>query len=118
MKNHTRPVIAAIGGALVNNASYTHVYDHGVGAFRTIGCKISSGNVEAYDYDNGVHISGSLPSSVYHYGDSGFLEVKHSGSKFEGYDYLTGTFFEGSVSGHTINLYDYETASFYSYSLS
>lgn len=76
---------------------------------------MNGGSVNAFDYDTGAHIGGTL-SNLYHYGEGCHIQIKMNGDRFTGYDYGCGQSFSGSLNGNSVSLYDYQTGQYYSYS--
>lgn len=115
MKDHVRAVIAAIAIAHVTKRSVSSVYDYGASKYRSIDAKVQGSSVSAYDYDAGCSVDGSLPS-LYHYGDSHYVDLTISGQSFSGYDYGSSSHFEGTVSGSEAQIYDYGKSGYHTYS--
>ena len=117
MKPDTRTAVAAIGAAILNKRKITSVYSYSGGGFVNIDAELIGNRVKAYDYSKSCFIEGNLPSSVYHYGDGSFIELKMNGDKISGYDYKTASFFDIKVRGKDVEIFDYEDGGFHNYSV-
>ena len=120
MKNHTRRAIAIIAASVINKQQYSSVYDYIDSKYHSISCDISSGNVNAYDYELKCYITGNVNSdrfSLYHYGNSKQVELDIKKMHFEGHDHDSKKNFSGEVKGSSISVYDYELSKNFNYSV-
>ena len=95
--------------------SVSSLYDYGAGEYLNIAVGVSADRVQGYDYKSGAHFGGTLPS-LFHYGESAHIELKHSNGKYRGYDYGAGSHFEITVRGNSVDLFDFGTGHWFSYS--
>jgi hypothetical protein len=115
MKPNVRAIVAAAAKSAIGGKNPTSIYDHSVGKYVTISGNVSNGLIDLYDHDTGCHFGGNLPS-LYHYGVKSHIDLKISGTSFDGYDYDTRNHFSGSLSGSSVSIYDYEVGKHFSYS--
>ncbi len=116
MNAHARRAVAYIAARLASGLSAGAVYDYSEGRYVNFSGQVTAQNVNVYDYDEGAYVSGN-PSSLYHYGDGAFIQLRLNGPQFNGYDYGSGQFYSGSVRGRNVSLYDYEHGSYFNYSI-
>lgn len=116
MKDYTRAAIAYIAGRIISGTNSSSIYDYSKSTYINISGSIERNTVNVYDYSQSCHISGTY-NSLYHYGDSHYINLNINGNQFDGYDYGHACHFSGNVSGNSISLYDYGTSSNYRYSL-
>jgi len=120
MTNQSRNSIAFIVGVLISRKNSTSIYDYSIGVYFNFTINLNLGNIDAYDYTNHCHISGSGVNgnySLFHYGNSSHITLNVVDNKFNGYDYSTNKHFSGSVNGNSISFYDYGTSKYYNYSI-
>lgn len=116
MSPETRAAVAAITLAHASGRKISSIYDFSQGGHRSISVSVNNEQVRAYDYMSGCHIQGRL-SSVYHYGRSGYIQIKGSSAgKYKGFDYTTSSHFQATVRGRNVSLYDYESGSYFNFS--
>jgi hypothetical protein len=116
MEHHTRRAVAYIAGRLIAGQGNAAIYDYNASSHFHFSGTVVSGNVSVYDFDQSCHVGGS-PSSLYHYGNSGHIQLRMNGSSFSGYDFATSSHFGGSVNGRAISIYDYGHGRHFRYSI-
>lgn len=116
MQSNVRAVAAAVAIAHTTNRRLSSVYDYRAGRHRSMAVSVNGMAVSAYDYQDGCHISGSLPG-LHHYGVGAYLTLtpKSPGS-YSGYDYGRKCHFSISVTGAVAEVYDYGESSHFRYS--
>jgi hypothetical protein len=120
MNPNIRACIAYIAGCLVSRQNASSVYDYVQSKHILISGTIDESKIEIYDHDRGCHFSGNKSGnkfSLYHNGDSHFVDFSLNGTKFEGFDYENSSHYSGEVNGKTISVYDNGTSSFFNYSI-
>ena len=117
MKPHVRAAVAAIALSHTNNRKVSSVYSYSDSAYLNIEASVAGTKVDGYDYGNGCHIGGDIPS-LFHYGESSHIDFKaKGGGKFSGYDYGTSSHFDIVISGTSAEIFDYGSSSYFSYSI-
>ena len=114
MQDHTRRAVAYIAGRMISGQDATAVYDYTASSHFHLSGTVSGSNVNVYDFGQSCHVGGS-PSSLYHYGNGGHIQLRVNGSNFSGYDYATSSHFSGSVKGRAISIYDYGQSRYFQY---
>lgn len=116
MKSHVRAAVAAIALCHATKRKVSSIYDYSRSSHVNIDANVTGTQVNGYDYQNGCHIDGTIPS-LYHYGVSSYIDFQPSSpGHYEGYDYNTSSHFEVTVNGSDVEVYDYGESSFFSYS--
>lgn len=116
MKSHVRASVAAISISHSLGRKVSSVYSYGDGGYTNINASIQGNRVDGYDYSNGCHFGGSIPS-LYHYGEGHHIALKpNREGKYSGYDYGSGHHFDVTVKGTSAELYDYDGSGYHSYS--
>jgi len=116
MEHHTRRAVAYIAGRMIASHCNAALYDFNASSHFHFSGTVTRGNVSVYDFNQSCHIGGSL-SSLYHYGNSGHIQVRVNGSSFSGYDFSTSSHFSGSVNGRAVSIYDYGQGRHFQYSI-
>ena len=116
MKHHTRRAIAYIAGSLITNSKKNSIFDYSNSSYNNFSNSSSGKNVAVFDYVQGCHISGNLPT-IFHYGDNHHISLNLEGNKFKGFDYGESCHFSGSVNGNQIQIFDYGESAYFNYSL-
>lgn len=121
MTDPSRRAIAYIAANIISEAKTSAVYDYTVGKYFTFSIQVLGGNINAFDYTEGCHVSGSGNNrsfSLFHYGNNGHMSLNiESNNSFSGYDYYSGKYFSGSVNGRNITIYDYGNSRYFNYSI-
>jgi hypothetical protein len=111
MKEVTRRAIAFVVAARSNgHASSLYSCEQGR---RTLMSRCADG---AYDYEAGVHISGTA-LGLYHHGLGSHITLNVKGTSFSGYDHDEAHRFSGSVRGNAVQIYDHGERRHFSYSV-
>ena len=116
MNAHVRRAVAYIAGRLVTNSDSAAIYDASEGRFVNFSGQVTPQNVNIYDYDERCFIGGT-PSSLFHYGDSQFIQLNINGRQFSGFDFGSAQHFSGSVQARNVTVYDYEHGNYFNYSI-
>ena len=116
MKNHVRRAIAFVAAGALSGSENAALYDYNQSAYFQFGGTVSDATVSIFDYDQGCYISGNLPS-LFHYGESQYIQLILEEGQFRGIDYGSGNYFSGTLNGHSISLYDYEVGQYFNYSI-
>jgi hypothetical protein len=117
MKSNARAAVAAVALSHSRGSKVSSIYSYGGEGYVNIDVSVIGNRAQGYDYTNGCHVSGNLPS-LYHYGQNAHIELKPSGEgRYSGYDYGSCCHFEISVRGNSADVYDYGASSYFSYSL-
>ena len=80
MKDHTRQAVAFIAGSLISGKQSSSVYDYSASKHFSFSGESEATNVNVYDYTEKCYVSGSGQSgrfSLYHYGNSKYLDLKY-----------------------------------------
>jgi hypothetical protein len=116
MKSDTRRAVAYIAGRVISGKAASSVYDYAEGRHQSFSGTVSSDAANVYDYASACHIGGRL-GSLFHYGHSAQVQLRLTGTRFDGFDYDESRHFSGDVRGSSITLFDYATSTHYRYSL-
>ena len=76
MKPHVRAAVAAIALSHSRGRKVSSVFAYGGDGYVNIDVSINGSKVDGYDYSNGCHVGGNLPS-LYHYGEGKLTKITH-----------------------------------------
>ena len=76
---------------------------------------VSGGDVQVFNEDRSVHLSGTLPN-LYESGSQSRIHLHVDGMAFSGFDYASQTRFSGRVTGATVLFHEFNTGKQYSFS--
>ena len=120
MKPNPRAAIAYISWRLISGKPASAVYDFEQRKYIIIDGKVTSHNVDVYDYDQGCQVNGignGRSFEIFHRGDSSQINLIINGTEFEGYDHGQSCHFSGEVAGDAIKVFDQATGIAHGYSL-